>query len=58
MHVGDKIEVLLSTTLDENEIAGAVNSYDPTRELGKRADVFEYIMRGVVFKYTQKKDKA
>lgn len=59
LHVGDKIEILLSATLDENDRAGQTGlGYDSSKELGKRAEEFEYIMRGVIFKYVEKKDLA
>lgn len=59
MKEGDKFEVLLADRLyedaqDESEIPG----YDPTRQLDSRADSFEYIMHGKIFKYAEEKSRA
>lgn len=56
---GEKIEILLTERLregppDPEETAG----YDPTRPLGDRADKFEYIMTGRVFKFAEEKARA
>lgn len=56
---GHKFEILLADRLyedaaDESEVAG----YDPSRPLDSRAQSFEYIMHGKIFKYSEEKSRA
>lgn len=53
----EKIEVMLSSSLNESAEANE-SGYNPSKELDSRADSYEYIMQGRVFKYSQKKQKA
>lgn len=59
MGEGDKFEVLLSDRLREDSTGVEdITGYDATRELDDRANSYEYIMHGVIFKYAQEKSKA
>lgn len=53
----DKFEVMLSDSLSEQKPA-TEGGYDPSKKLDRRAEGYEYIMQGRVFKYTQEKSKA
>lgn len=58
----ETIEILLSEQLDDAatkpDSADDMQGYNPTKPLGDRADDFEYIMRGKIFKYTEKHMRA
>lgn len=56
---GDRLEMLLATQLGETggDDYGAPG-YDPTRKLPSRADAYDYIMYGKIFKYAESEGKA
>ena len=59
MREGDKFELLLSDRLNPNDAeVEEIPGYKAMKELGRRADEFEYIMHGKIFKYAQEKSKA
>lgn len=56
---GETIEVLIAERLEDgppnpDEVAG----YNPVKPLGDRADMYEYIMHGKIFKYTEEVQRA
>lgn len=53
----EKIEVLLASSLDTHS-DGNDTGYNPAKVLDARADSYDYIMQGRVYKYFQKKSKA
>lgn len=56
---GYKFEILLSDRLHENpSVDTEVGGYDPSQELDSRAESFEYIMHGKIFKYAEEKARA
>lgn len=53
----EKFEMMLSDSLYEQKPAAEMK-YDASKKLDSRAESFEYIMQGIVFKYSQEKSKA
>jgi DNA-directed RNA polymerases I, II, and III subunit RPABC3 len=55
---GDHVEVLLATQLGEAGTDSTGAGYDPTRKLPQRADDYEYIMYGKIYKYAETGGRA
>lgn len=56
---GEKIEVVLAEQLRDGDGVGEEETgYDPTVPLGDRADNFEYVMSGRIFKFSEKQSRA
>lgn len=59
MNEGDKFEIMLSDRLNESaDDMDDSTGYDPTRPLDSRANRYEYIMHGKIFKYAEEKARA
>ncbi len=63
MKEGDKFEILIADRLDPagpaaGSVEGGAAGYDSSKPMGSRADEYDYIMRGRIFKYTQEKVKS
>lgn len=55
----ERIRLLLASKLGaDGEHDSTVEGYDPSRPLPDRADAFDYIMFGKIFKYSETKGKA
>lgn len=56
---GDRLELLLATQLGESAVDDFDGlGYDPTKKLPSRADAYDYIMYGKIFKYAETDGKA
>jgi DNA-directed RNA polymerases I, II, and III subunit RPABC3 len=59
LRTSERVRLLLASKLGgDGENDSTVEGYDPSRPLPDRADAFDYIMYGKIFKYSESNGKA